>query len=103
MNGEIAPKSIVVEVADLIPLGGRQNFRARYGERPEMLPGFVPPACNPKDSMGTREIRRVQAKACRARQADKGENGPMTWRKSDWLIVLRGRESRLHGEAASGS
>ena len=22
----------------------------------------------------------------------------MTWRKSDWLIVLRGRESRLHGE-----
>jgi hypothetical protein len=25
----------------------------------------------------------------------------MTWRKSDWLIVLRGRESRLHGEAAS--
>jgi hypothetical protein len=27
----------------------------------------------------------------------------MTWRKSDWLIVLRGRENRLHGEAASGS
>ena len=27
----------------------------------------------------------------------------MTWRKSDWLIVLRGRESRLHGEAASGN
>jgi hypothetical protein len=25
----------------------------------------------------------------------------MTWRKSDWLIVLRGRESRLQGEAAS--
>jgi hypothetical protein len=25
----------------------------------------------------------------------------MTWRKSDGLIVLRGRESRLHGEAAS--
>jgi len=27
----------------------------------------------------------------------------MTWWKSDWLIVLRGRESRLHGEAASRS
>jgi hypothetical protein len=27
----------------------------------------------------------------------------MTWRKSDWLVVLRGRESRPHGEAASGS
>lgn len=26
----------------------------------------------------------------------------MAWRKSDWLIVLRGRESRSHGEAASG-
>jgi hypothetical protein len=32
-----------------------------------------------------------------------GENGPMIWWKSDWLIVLRGRESRPHGEAASGS
>lgn len=27
----------------------------------------------------------------------------MTWWQSDWLIVLGGRESRLHGEAASGS
>jgi hypothetical protein len=25
----------------------------------------------------------------------------MTWRKSDWLRVRRGRESRLHAEAAS--
>jgi hypothetical protein len=25
----------------------------------------------------------------------------MVCRKSDWLIVLRGRESRPHGEAAS--
>ena len=27
----------------------------------------------------------------------------MTWQRSDWLVVLCGRESRLHGEAASGS
>ena len=46
MNGVLAPKSIVVEVADLVPLGGRQKFKARYGEHLEMLPGFVPPACN---------------------------------------------------------
>src|SRR5215471_12141135 len=26
----------------------------------------------------------------------------MAWRKSDWLIVLRGWESQPHGEAASG-
>ena len=32
MNGVLAPKSIVVEVADLVPLGGRQKFKARYGE-----------------------------------------------------------------------
>ena len=43
MNGVLAPKSIVVEVADLVPLGGRQKFKARYGEHLEMLPGFVPP------------------------------------------------------------
>jgi len=46
VNGVLAPKSIVVEVADLVPLRGRQNLEARYGEYLEMLPGFVPPACN---------------------------------------------------------
>src|ERR1700692_4156017 len=30
VNGKIAPKSIVIEVADLIPLWGRQKFRMRY-------------------------------------------------------------------------
>ena len=48
MNGVLAPKSIVVEVADLVPLGGRQKFKARNGEHLEMLPGFVPPACHQK-------------------------------------------------------
>ena len=48
MNGNIAPKSIVVEVADLIPLRGRQKLRMRSGECSEMLPGFVPLACNPR-------------------------------------------------------
>jgi hypothetical protein len=46
VNGKLAPKSIVVGAADPIPLGGRQNPKARHGERPEMLPGFVPLACN---------------------------------------------------------
>ena len=46
MNGKIAPKSIVIEVADLIPLWGRQKLRMRYGECAELLPGFVPLACN---------------------------------------------------------
>ena len=46
MNGKIAPKSIVIEVADPILLRGRQKLRMRDGECAELLPGFVPPACN---------------------------------------------------------
>jgi integrase len=34
-------------------------------------------------------------------QVAAGVVDPMTWWKSDWLILLCGRESRLHGEAAS--
>ena len=46
VKGKIAPKSIVVEVADLIPLWGRLKLRMRKGECTELLPGFVPLACN---------------------------------------------------------
>ena len=46
MNGKIAPKSIVIEVADLILQRGRQKLRMRHGECTELLPGFVPLACN---------------------------------------------------------
>ncbi len=46
VNDKIAPKSIVMEVADLIPQRGRQKRWMRYGKYPGMLPGFVPPACN---------------------------------------------------------
>ncbi len=46
MNGKITPKSILIEVADPIPQRGRRNPRMRHGECPEMLPGFVPLACN---------------------------------------------------------
>jgi hypothetical protein len=46
VNGKITPKSIVIEVADLIPRGGRQKLSARFGECAELLPGFVPLACN---------------------------------------------------------
>jgi hypothetical protein len=34
VNGDIAPKSIVVEDADLISQWGRQNSRMRHGECP---------------------------------------------------------------------
>jgi hypothetical protein len=46
VNDKITPKSIVMEVADLIPQRGRQKRWMRYGKYPGMLPGFVPPACN---------------------------------------------------------
>ena len=101
MNGQLAPKSIVVEVADLIPLGGRPSFMTCHGERLEMLPGFVPPACCPK--VPCEQGRAVGLKRELVGPAKpNGENGPKALRQSDWLIVLRGRESRPHGEAASG-
>jgi hypothetical protein len=46
VNDKIAPKSIEMEVADLIPQRGRQEHWMRYGKDPVMLPGFVPPACS---------------------------------------------------------
>jgi hypothetical protein len=39
VNGDIAPKSIVVESADLISQWGRQYSRARHGERPGSFRG----------------------------------------------------------------
>jgi hypothetical protein len=50
VNGKIAPKSTVMEVADPIPQRGRQKLGMRYGKCPGMLPGFVPLACNQRDS-----------------------------------------------------
>src|SRR5580693_2409871 len=49
VNGNIAPKSIVIGVADPIPQRGRRNCSPRQRERPAVLPGFLPPACNPRD------------------------------------------------------
>jgi hypothetical protein len=50
VNDKIAPKSTVVEVADLIPQRGRQKRWSRHGKDPAMLPGFVPLACNQRTS-----------------------------------------------------
>jgi hypothetical protein len=49
VNDKIAPKSIEMEVADLIPQKGRQEHGMRYGKYPVMLPGFVPPACSQRN------------------------------------------------------
>jgi hypothetical protein len=100
VNGVIAPKSIVIEVADPVPQGGRRSLEARYGEYREMLPGFVPPACSQR--VPCEQGRAVGFKRELVGSAEpKSENGPMTRRQSDWLIVLRGWESQPHGEAAS--
>ena len=46
VNGAIAPKSIMLEVADLVAQWGRQNHRVRQGKCPVVLPGFVLQACS---------------------------------------------------------
>jgi hypothetical protein len=71
VNGNIAPKSIVVEAADLISLWRRQNPKMRNSECPWGASGVRTAGMLPKEFMGTREVRQVQAIACKVRQAEK--------------------------------
>jgi hypothetical protein len=61
VNGDIAPKSIVVEAADLIFLWRRQNPGMHNSECPRDASGVDTTGMRPKDFMGAREIRQVQA------------------------------------------
>ena len=82
MNGNIAPKSIVIGVADPIPLRGRQNCSPRQRERPAVLPGFLPPACNQRD-------RREQGRSIRFKQPLVGPAKPMRREGPDDRMEVR--------------
>ncbi len=116
-NGKIAPKSIVIEVADLIPLRGRQEFRMRYGKCSELLPGLIA-GMQPKDDMGTREIRQVQACLVGANKLTKREGSegltevrlpdstlrsgePATWGSGQRKLIVRGKHE-LHSKGGFG-
>ena len=71
VNGNIAPKSIVIGVADPIPQRGRRKRWPRQRERPGVLPGFVPPACNQR---GQRE----QGRSIRFKRKLVGPAKPMS-------------------------
>jgi hypothetical protein len=51
VNGNIAPKSIVVEIADLIPLGGRQNPSRRHGKQAWDVSGVLTAGMQSNGSM----------------------------------------------------
>jgi hypothetical protein len=70
VNGNIAPKSIVIGVADPVPLRGRQNCGPCQRERSAVLPGFLPPACNQRD-------RREQGRSIRFKHSLVGPAKPM--------------------------
>jgi len=61
VNGKIAPKSIVMEVADPIPQTGKAETLDATGQVSRDASGVRTASMQPKDFMGTREIRRVQA------------------------------------------
>ena len=61
MNGKIAPKSIVVGVADPISQRGRQHLGSRDGERRQGASGVRTVGMQLKGLTGTREVRQVQA------------------------------------------
>src|ERR1019366_3277949 len=96
VNGNIAPKSIVIGVGDPIPQRGRRNRSPRYSERPEMLPGFVPPACNQRD-------RREQGRSIRFKSTRVGPAKPKRGEGSDDRVEVRLTASPLRsGEPATG-
>ena len=82
VNGNIAPKSIVIGVADPIPQRGRRNCSPRQRERPAVLPGFLPPACNPRD-------RREQGRSVRFRRKPVGPDKLARRGGSDGLVEVR--------------
>jgi hypothetical protein len=69
VKGRISPEIDRLEVADLIPLWGKQNRKARdNGEGRAMLPGFIPTACTQRTLLRTREIWQVQAELVRSNE-----------------------------------
>ena len=59
VNGDIAPKSNVVEAADLIPLWGRQNHQDAYWQVSWGASGVRTAGMQSRDLVGTREIRQA--------------------------------------------
>ena len=95
MNGNIAPKSIVVEVADPIPQRGRRNPRMRHSECSGVLPGFVPLACN-------RRVPCEQGRSVRFKRKLVGSDKPVRRGRFDDLTEVRLADStRRSGEPAT--
>src|SRR5215467_5488610 len=65
VNGNIAPKSNVIGAADPVAQWGRRNLGSRQREWTEVLPGFLPPACN-------RRVGREQGRSIRFRREPVG-------------------------------
>jgi hypothetical protein len=60
-RGEDKPETFVMEVADLIPLTGKAETRDAAWQVSRDASGVRTASMQPKESMGTREVRRVQA------------------------------------------
>src|SRR5258708_24995949 len=82
VNGNIAPKSIVIGVADPVAQRGRRNRRPRQREWSEALPGFVPPACNQRK-------QREQGRSIRFRRKLVGPAKPKRREGSDYRVEVR--------------
>lgn len=100
MNGNVAPKSNLVGVADLVSQWGKQNSRKRNGEFYGILPGYKPPACSQGKSCEQGRSTWLKRKLVRSDKPNGKNDRKVGW-KSDCLIVLRDWESQLHGEAGS--
>lgn len=93
----VSPEIVHIEKADGIRESGRQHGDVRNGEGMATFPGSQTAAWYRMDRDGTWETlagpRRGYPQTSR-----KGKDAEMLARESDSLIVLRARESRVHGE-----
>ena len=92
-----SPEIVLIEKADRVNASGRQHGDVRNGEGMATFPGSQTAAWYRMDRVGTWETLAGPFRGY-PQTSRKGKDAETLVRESDSLIVLRARESRVHGE-----
>lgn len=93
----VSPEIVLIEKTDGIQESGRQHGLCRQGEAKNTFPGSQTAAWYRTDRVGTWETLAGPVRGY-PQTSRKGKDAETLVRESDSLIVLRARESRVHGE-----
>ena len=93
----VSPEIDLTEKADGVQESGRQHDLCRQGEAKNTFPGSQTAAWYRMDRVGTWETLAGPFRGY-PQTSRKGKDAETLVRESDSLIVLRARESRVHGE-----